>query len=456
MTMRPAHAILGAALAAGCASNGRAPEPRIRLMVLEPGHFHAALVLKTQPASVSPVVDVYAEEGPELDDFLGRVKGYNSRAVNPTAWELRVHSGPDALGRMLAERPGNVVVMAGNNRRKTEAIEACAAAGLNVLADKPMCIDPEGFRRLENAFRLAGEKGVLVYDIMTERYEATNRLQRELVARPDLFGEPLAGSADDPCAVKESVHHFYKTVSGSPVKRPAWFFDTAQQGEGIVDVTTHLVDLVQWALFHDRVLDAARDFELVSARRWPCRISEPEFARAVQAPGFPAFLAGRLDPEGRLPVFANGEIVYRLGGLWIRVKVEWRFEAPPGGSDTHFSVVRGTRAGVAIRQGAEQGYRPELYVEPAPGVEAQDLERPLSAALAELSGEFPGLGLAREGGAWRVVLPDAFRVGHEAHFGQVASAFFGYLDAGRLPEWEEPNMLAKYFLTTRALEEARR
>ena len=51
--------------------------------------------------------------------------------------------------------------------------------------------------------------------------------------------------------VKESVHHFYKIVSGSPVIRPAWFFDTSQQGEGIVDVTTHLVDLIQWGCFPD-------------------------------------------------------------------------------------------------------------------------------------------------------------------------------------------------------------
>ena len=48
---------------------------------------------------------------------------------------------------------------------------------------------------------------------------------------------------------KESVHYFSKLVSGAPLKRPAWFFDTAQQGEGLVDITTHLVDLVQWACF---------------------------------------------------------------------------------------------------------------------------------------------------------------------------------------------------------------
>jgi hypothetical protein len=45
------------------------------------------------------------------------------------------------------------------------------------------------------------------------------------------------------------VHHFFKVVSEKDIIRPAWYFDVSLQGEGIVDVTTHLVDLVQWKCF---------------------------------------------------------------------------------------------------------------------------------------------------------------------------------------------------------------
>ena len=55
-----------------------------------------------------------------------------------------------------------------------------------------------------------------------------------------------------PSIVKESVHHFFKYVSGNPLKRPGWFFDTTQQGEGIVDVMTHLVDLTLWEAFPEQ------------------------------------------------------------------------------------------------------------------------------------------------------------------------------------------------------------
>jgi hypothetical protein len=34
-------------------------------------------------------------------------------------------------------------------------------------------------------------------------------------------------------------------------------------------------------------------------------------------------------------------------------------------------------------------------------------------------------------------------------------AYLRYLDKGQLPDWEVPNMLAKYYITTQALEMAR-
>src|ERR1035437_9693548 len=150
---------------------------------------------------------------------------------------------------MLCDKPGNVVVLAGNNRRKTECVQAAVEAGLNVFADKPMAIDPADFVRLKQASALPRKQGVLLYDIMTERSEITTVLQKEFPGLPAVFGKLTAGTPDQPAVTKESVHHFYKFVSASALKRPAWAFDVTQQGEGIVDVTTHLVDLVQWECF---------------------------------------------------------------------------------------------------------------------------------------------------------------------------------------------------------------
>src|SRR5437763_5839828 len=107
----------------------------VRLMTLNPGHFHAALVQKEMYPQVERRVDVYAPLGPDLLLHLGRIAGFNGRAQKPTRWQVEVHTGPDWLARALLARPGNVVVLAGFNRTKIDAILAAVEAGLTVLAD---------------------------------------------------------------------------------------------------------------------------------------------------------------------------------------------------------------------------------------------------------------------------------------------------------------------------------
>jgi len=150
----------------------------VKIMTLDPGHFHAALVQKNMYDQVSPEVFVYAPKGNDLNEHISRIDSYNSRTEAPTAWVEKVYTGSDYLEKMLSEKSGNVVVISGNNRIKTDYIRKSVQAGLNVLADKPMVITAEQFPMLEDAFRIARENGVLLYDIMTERFSVTTVLQR--------------------------------------------------------------------------------------------------------------------------------------------------------------------------------------------------------------------------------------------------------------------------------------
>ena len=101
---------------------------------------------------VSPDVNVYAPEGPDLKQHLGRINSYNTRQCNPAKWNEIVYTGDDFFEKMMAEKPGNVVVLSGNNRKKAEYISKSVNAGLNVLADKPMIISPEDFPSLVECF----------------------------------------------------------------------------------------------------------------------------------------------------------------------------------------------------------------------------------------------------------------------------------------------------------------
>jgi len=226
---------------------------------------------------------------------------------------------------------------------------------------------------------------------MTERFNRLCMLQKRLVLDRDVFGELQKGSAANPAVVKESVHHFFKYISGKPVRRPTWYFDTSQQGEGLVDVTTHLIDLVTWTCFPEQVIDYRNDVTVISGRHWPTMIAKSQYAKVTGAADFPDFLQDKLNDDGVLPYLSNGEIVYVMRGVHVKLAVTWDFEAPPGAGDTHHSLFRGSRAHVIIRQGAEQNYRPQLYVEPAPGVQAAPLGRALEKTVARLQGEYPGL-----------------------------------------------------------------
>src|SRR5580658_3602262 len=147
---------------------------QVKLIVLDPGHFHATLVQKEMYASLDPTVSVYAPMSPDVVDYLNRIALFNTRKENPTAWKIELHAGPDFFERMLTEHPGNVVVLAGRNRPKIDRIEASINAGLNVLADKPWIIAAGDLPRLERVLDRAREKRLVAYDIMTERFEITS------------------------------------------------------------------------------------------------------------------------------------------------------------------------------------------------------------------------------------------------------------------------------------------
>jgi predicted dehydrogenase len=427
------------------------PAPQIRFITLHPGHFHAALVQKEMYPQVDPQAHVYASLGADLVSHLQRVAGFNTRGQEPTRWELEVHAGPDALGRMLREKPGNVVILAGRNATKIDAIHAALEAGLHVLADKPWVITPAGLPRLEEALASAARLQLIAYDIMTERHEITNLILRELLQDEAIFGKVEAGAPNEPGVLLESLHHLKKLVAGVPLRRPAWFFDVHQQGEGLSDVGTHLVDLIPWLLLPNQAL-ALSDISLLAGRRWATTLTRSDFQQVTGETDFPRALREQLEHD-QLPYYCNTQIDYTLRGIHVKLTSRWEVEAAPGAGDTHLAIFRGSRARLELRQGRSENYQPELYVYPNQALELAQLRRALEQRLSEFQPRYRGVGLVDLGTHFQMTIPPAFRVGHEAHFAAVTHQFLRYvLGAEALPAWEAPNMLAKYTLTTRGVE----
>jgi len=417
----------------------------VKLIVLDPGHFHAALVQKDMYASLDPVVSVYAPMGPDVVDYLNRIALFNTRSESPTAWKIELHAGPDFFERFLKEHPGNVVILTGRNRPKIDRIEASVNAGLNVLADKPWIISSRDLPRLERVLDQAAKKNLVAYDIMTERFEITSILQKDLVNSESVFGKLVLGTEAEPAVTARSIHHLMKVVAGVPLRRPAWFFDVNESGEGLADVGTHVVDLVQWTAFPNDAIDYKKDIHLLGARRWPTVISKSDFERVTGEPQFPASLAAHIK-DGKLDYDCNNSVHYTVRGAHVELDIRWNWESETG--DVYEASFQGTKSRIELRQGAAQHLVPELYV--------ASKHPEVFLALDRWAASHLGISIEKQAGEARIVIPQKFRVGHEAHFAQVTNRFFDYLKApATLPVWEQSNMLVKYFVSTRGVEMAR-
>jgi predicted dehydrogenase len=421
----------------------------VRLVILDPGHFHAALVQKTAYEDVDSTVHVYAPAGKDLNFYLDRIKGYNTRSDAPTNWNEQVYTGGDFFEKMISEKKGNVVVLSGNNKKKTEYILTSLQNQFNVLADKPMAIDRKGYDQLKQAFEIARENKLLLYDIMTERFEITTILQRQFSMLPEVFGVLEKGTPENPAITKESIHHLYKYVSGNVLTRPAWFLDASQQGEGIVDVMTHLVDLVQWECFPEQVIDTT-EINVNAARRWSTDIGLSQFQEITKLDAFPDYLNKNVAADTVLKIFCNGEINYKIRGVQAKTSVIWKYKAPEGTGDTHYSIMRGTKVNLVIRQDKDEQYKPTLYIEPV-GRDA-NYENVLKEQFKAVETKYPGIELKKSKNGWEVIIPETYKEGHEAHFARVTEKFLEYLKNNNMPSWEVPNMIAKYFTTMQGLE----
>jgi predicted dehydrogenase len=431
---------------ASCQMEKGTTDKKIQLVTLDPGHFHAALVQKTMYEDVDSVVYVYAPGGNDLQLHTEKIDAYNNRTENPTRWKEEIYTGTDFFEKMIAEKKGNVVVLSGNNKKKSDYILISLQNGFHVYADKPMAINTEGFEKLKQAFDVAKKNNLVLYDIMTERNEITTILQRELSTMPEIFGTLQKGTTKDPAVVMESVHHFYKFVSGNVLTRPAWFFDASQQGEGIADVMSHLVDLVQWECFPEQTIDYTKDIQIDSARHWTTDLDLSSFKAITKTDSFPSYLKNNVSNDTLLKILFNGEINYSIKGVHAKTTALWNFKAPEGGGDTHYSLFKGTKANLVIKQGAEEKYQSTLYIEPI-YKNADPTE-----AFKKLQAKYPGVELKKSANGWQVVIPAKYKEGHEEHFGRVTNNFLGYIKNNNMPAWEVPNMLTKYFITTKALQ----
>jgi hypothetical protein len=149
-----------------------------------------------------------------------------------------------------------------------------------------------------------------------------------------------------------------------------------------------------------------------------------------------------------IKIFANGEINYTIRDVHTKTTTLWKYQSARNTGDLYYAMMRGTNANLIIRQRPEENYQPILYIEPNPSVKSSDI----TGHFKKIREKFPGVELQPWKNGWKVIVPDKYKEGHEEHFARVTTNFLHYLKNKSMPPWEVPNMLAKYYVTTKALE----
>ncbi|MDP6342322.1 MAG: putative oxidoreductase C-terminal domain-containing protein [Alphaproteobacteria bacterium] len=409
------------------------------LLVFDPGHFHAALLLSRRNSRVDRTVHLYAPPGPDVEKFIALIESFNERQEAPTDWRLDHHIGPDALAALIAERRGGIVILAGRNGPRLALMHRLHDEGFHVLADKPWLTDSGALPHLEAI--TTGPP--LAVDIMTGRHSAFGRLRSAVLATPSVFGALGAGT-ERPALEFTSRHHLLKLVGGRPLQRPAWFYDVTVQGDGLVDIQSHYVDQAQWIIAPEHRLQADRDVEIISAERWTTPVPLDLFRESTGEETFPEYLRPLVE-GGQLQLACNGRIDYRLCGVRVRQHCEWGLREAVGGGDIQGFTARGETAELTIDHGPDTGFRPRMRL-------ALDDDRTIELALGQWRAEFPGLEVRADDDGYLLGLPPASEAGHEDQFPLMLDQFLDLVDAAGWPGELAARIRCRYTLLARALD----
>lgn len=409
------------------------------LVIVNPGHFHAGLILRRRHAEISRDVYIFSEAGPDLDNYMKLVNSFNERAEEPTDWIYHVYTGSDFLAKAVeAARAGivDIAVFAGRNDEKVYYLEAMHQAGCAILTDKPVTIDSKGAAVLEKAVKSGGKP---IVDIMTGRHEPYALVMRALLQTREIFGD--FRKSDEPMLEKNTVHHLYKNVNGVPLVRPAWYFDVNKQGCGLCDVTTHLLDNAQWMLYDDQPIDFEKDVKVLDAVLSTTDVPADKFEIITQTAAFPAELADRVE-NNVLKVACNGVLDVEYKGVTMRFGAVWNLEAPAGGGDMHEQIARGTTSDLFVEHGPKTGFKPQVLVKPH-SMSSEAMKAIIEKRMQELNYSDAQV-MIQPDGRLLVTPPSSMVEGHEFHFAIVRDEFLNMLATGIEPAGLRSQLIAKY------------
>ena len=319
----------------GCWIHAYAPVPcallRTRAFSCRPHPPHA----QSAARSGHPCL---CDAGPGARCLCDPRRAVEHRADDPTHWRLHLHDGAGLLQRVVEERQGDFVVLAGRNDTKLATIASLTQAGLPVLADKPWLTDS---RQLPYLAQVTTGSCVAM-DLMTGAYSLRAQVMAQVVHTPELFGTFVThegSSTRHRAGVRASSHQtgqWSAIATARMVLRPPC---PRRWGGGCPSAYGGAGAGVGARGSRGR---GERDLVLASARCWPTPVPLDLFRESTGLATYPVALLPAVR-DGVLQYACNSEICYRLQGIHVCQRAKWRQREPAGTGDLHRQPLRPLR-----------------------------------------------------------------------------------------------------------------
>ncbi len=208
--------------------------------------------------------DVFPEQ---IAQSLAGCKGHGDRTAVPAE---RQFIGLDAYQKILALPDVDMVILTTPPGFRPLHIEAAVEAGKHIFAEKPLAVDPAGWRRVKAATDKAAEKGLCFMTGFCYRWD---------MPKVEAMNQILGGKDNNPVAaytrevlgvtapaatligdVKAAFCHYDSGLNWVKDPQPSWskaetqlrnwFYYTWLSGDDIVERGIHNVDKMCWA-FND-------------------------------------------------------------------------------------------------------------------------------------------------------------------------------------------------------------
>jgi predicted dehydrogenase len=190
---------------------------------------------------VQMYLDAMAGEHKDDAELVGLVEPNPGRLAVHLEWlsqaGLDVNAvltgSPDALERILSETRADRVIITSPDFTHADLIVRSLDAGVDVVVEKPLTIDPNSVRRIANAVARSGRQVVVTHNY---RYSPRNSGLKELIKNGSI-GTPLSVTFEWVLDTSHGADYFRR-----------WHRDKANSGGLLVHKASHHFDLINWLL----------------------------------------------------------------------------------------------------------------------------------------------------------------------------------------------------------------